>query len=343
MRLYTDRVEEHLASGLAPTYLISGDEPLQLGETCDAIRQAARTAGYTVREVFEAGNGFDWRQLAAEASSVSLFAERKIIDLRIPSGKPGTEGSRALSAYCDNPPPDTLLIVSLPKLDRQQTNSKWYKALDSLGVTIQVWPIEAAKLPRWIEQRLRQAGIHADRDAVDALAERVEGNLLAARQEIEKLVLVHGEGKLDVDQLTAAVADSARYDIFELVDSALRGGRARVVHILEGLRNEGTAAPVVLWALHREIQTMARISADVAKGLPAEKAIGNARVFRKRAALVRKALDNLHTAQWLSLLDLCQQADAAIKGVGHREPWQLLQDIALALSGQLPTALNDVR
>lgn len=334
MRVYPDRIGEHLSTGLAPAYLISGDEPLQLGECADAIRLAAREAGHSTREVLEAGSGFDWQQLAAEAAAFSLFAEKKIIDLRIPGGKPGAEGSRALVAYCDNPPPDTLLLLTLPKIDRQQQNSKWFKAIDRLGVVIQVWPIDPARLPTWIEQRLRQAGIQPSRDALRMLADRVEGNLLAARQEVDKLLLLHGEGQLDADQLAAAVADSARYDVFELVDTALRGDAARAVHILDGLRGEGVASTLVLWALHREVHSMAQISADVAKGLSPEHAISRAKVFNKRVGLVRQGLSNLRTAQWLSLLDSCQRADAAIKGIGAAQPWVLLEQIVLRVCGQ---------
>jgi len=336
MRVYPDKLNAHLGKQLAASYLVSGDEPLQLGECGDAIRAAARKAEHTTREVLEVGSGFDWQQLTAEAAAFSLFAEKKIIDLRIPNGKPGAEGSKALIAYCKDPPPDTLLLVSLPKIDRQQQNSKWFKALDALGVVIQVWPIDQQRLPAWIEQRLRSAGIQPTREAVQVLADQVEGNLLAARQEVEKLLLLHGQGPLDADQLTAAVADSARYDVFELVDSALRGEAGRCIHILDGLRAEGIAPPVVLWALHREVRSMAQISADIAKGLSPDHAITRAKVFSKRTSLVRQALSHLRTAQWLALLDSCHQADRAIKGLGTQQPWLLLQDIVLSMSGQAP-------
>jgi len=336
MRVYPDKLNSQLGKQLAASYLVSGDEPLQLGECCDAIRAAARAAGHTTREVLEAGSGFDWQQLTAEAASFSLFAEKKIIDLRIPNGKPGAEGSKALIAYCNDPPPDTLLLLTLPKIDRQQQNSKWFKALDALGAVIQVWPIDQQRLPAWIEQRLQAAGIQPSREAVRMLADRVEGNLLAARQEIEKLLLLHGPGALDADQLAAAVADSARYDVFELVDTALRGEAARCIHILDGLRGEGLAPAVVLWALHREVRSMSQISADVAKGLSPDHAITRARVFSKRTGLVRQALPHLRTAQWLSLLERCHRADIAIKGGGSESPWLLLEDIALGMSGQRP-------
>ena len=336
MRVYPDKLNEHLGTQLAATYLVSGDEPLQLGECGDAIRATARDAGHTTREVLEVGPGFDWHRLSAEAAAFSLFAEKKIIDLRVPNGKPGAEGSKALIAYCSNPPPDALLLLTLPKIDRQQQNSKWFKAIDALGVVIQVWPIDQQRLPGWIEQRLRSVGIQASREAVRMLADQTEGNLLAARQEIEKLLLLHGQGPLDADQLSAAIADSARYDVFELVDSALRGEALRCLHILEGLRTEGIAAPVVLWAMHREVRSMTRISADIAKGLNADQAIARAKVFNKRTALVRRGLKRLRTPEWLALLDHCHRADSAIKGLGSESPWLLFEDIVLTMSGQRP-------
>lgn len=338
MRVYPDKLQDHLSTQLAAAYLVSGDEPLQLGESCDAIRATARANGHATRQVLEVGNGFDWQQLTAEAAAFSLFAERKIIDLRIPNGKPGAEGSKALIAYCTDPPPDTLLLITLPRIDRQQQNSKWFKALDALGVVIQVWPIDPQRLPAWIDQRLRASGIQPTREAVQMLAGRVEGNLLAARQEIEKLLLLHGTGPLDADQLAHAVADSARYDVFELVDSALRGETARCIHILDGLRGEGVAAPVVLWALHREVHSMAQISADVARGLSVEHAISRAKVFSRRTGLVRNGLPRMRTPQWLGLLETCHRADRAIKGLGSQSPWLLFEQIVLHLCGQPPAS-----
>lgn len=333
MRVRPEQLEQHLARGLAPLYLVTGDEPLQVNEACDAIRRAARAAGHDNREVMEAGTGFDWNGLAAEANALSLFAEKKIIDLRIPGGKPGREGGQALAEYCERPPQDTLLLISLPKLDRAQQNSKWFKSLEQLGVIVQIWPLEVHQLPQWIEQRMRRAGLQPDREAVQMIADRVEGNLLAAHQEIEKLLLLHGPGPIDAEQLAAAVADSARYDVFELVDSALRGEPARCLRILEGLRGEGVAPPVVLWALHREIAQLAGLAADIAKGLNVDHAMTRAKIWEKRKPLVRAAVRRLKTPQWLTLLGHCQQADAAAKGVGQTDPWLLLERILLGLAG----------
>jgi len=328
VRVRPEQLEQHLNKGLAPVYLVSGDEPLQLNEACDAIRAAARLAGHENREVLEAGAGFDWNALAAEANSFSLFAEKKIIDLRIPNGKPGREGGKALTEYCARPPQDSLLLITLPKLDRQQQGSKWFKTIEQLGVIVQIWPIEVQRLPQWIDQRLRKAGMQADREAVQMLADRIEGNLLAAHQEIEKLLLLHGSGELDAGQLASAVADSARYDVFELVDSALRGEIARCLHILDGLRGEGVAAPVVLWALHREIALLAEISADTVKGLSLDHAMSRAKVWEKRKPLVRKAVQRLRTPAWLSLLGLFQQGDSAAKGASAQDPWLVLEQVS---------------
>jgi DNA polymerase-3 subunit delta len=334
LKVYPDKLGEHLRDTLRPVYLVTGDEPLQSGECCDAIRTAARDAGHVTREVFEADSHFDWQGLTNEAMALSLFGDKKIIDLRIANGKPGAEGSKAISAYCASPPPDTVLLLSLPKIDRQQLNSKWFKAIDGVGTVVQIWPIDAQHMPRWIEQRLRSAGIQPTREAVRVLADRAEGNLLAAAQEIQKLLLLRGAGELDETALLDAVADSARYDVFELVDSALRRQTWRCLHILQGLRSEGVASQVILWALHREAQSLAQMSADIAKGMSVEHAMSRAKVFNKRTATVRKGLTNLRTAQWLTLLTQCHQADKAIKGLLNQDPWLILERILLTMSGE---------
>jgi DNA polymerase-3 subunit delta len=332
MRLRAEQLARHLQQSLLPVYLVSGDEPLQHNQACDAIRRAAREAGHDNREILEAGTGFDWNSLLAEAASLSLFAEKKIIDLRIPNGKPGREGGKALAEYCANPPPETLLLLSLPKLDRAQQNSKWFKAIEGLGAIVQIWPVASAQLPQWITQRMQAAGLRPTREAAQLLADRVEGNLLAAQQEIDKLHLLHGDGPIDAEQLANAVADSARYDVFELTDSALRGETARCLHILEGLRGEGVAAPVVLWALHREIAQLTSIAVDAAKGLSPEHAMTRARVWDKRKPLLTAALQRLRPVQWLALLDACQAADAAAKGADPRDPWLLFEQIVARLA-----------
>lgn len=333
MRLRPEQLGKHVTTQLLPIYLVSGDEPLQANESTDAIREAARQAGHLTREILEAGSGFDWNALAAEADAFSLFADKKIIDLRIPNGKPGRDGGKALADYCSRPPDDTLLLISMPRIDRTQQHSKWFKAIEQLGVIIQVWPIEATRLPQWIDQRLRAAGIIPDREAVQMLADRVEGNLLAAHQEIEKLLLLHGSGSITAEQLANAVADSARYDVYDLVDSALRGSGSRCLHIIDGLRGEGVASPVILWALHRELSQITAIAVDSAKGLSLDHAMAKARIWEKRKSLVRQALQRHKTATWLSLLDQCQLIDRAIKGAEPQDSWLLMEHLVARLSG----------
>jgi len=333
MRLGFHEISAHLKNKLAPVYVVTGDEPLQLGEAADQIRSAARNKGFSERKILDVGAQFDWQELIAESNNLSLFAEQRILDLRIRSGKPGTEGSKALTAYCANLPQDTLLLVSMPKLDQQQTRSKWYKVLESAGVIIQVWPVNQQRLAPWIEQRLRQKGLIPETDVVNMLAERVEGNLLAASQEIEKLLLLFGPGIITAKQLTASVADSARFDVFSLVDAALDGKPERCVRILQGLKNEGTPAAVVLWALSREIRQLAQISQAAGSGLPMSRLFADYRIWDTRKPLVGRALKRLPLKKWQQLLTQCGLADMAVKGQSKQDPWLMLEEISIQMTG----------
>ncbi len=334
MRLRFDELAGHLDRQLAGIYLLSGDEPLQMGEAADLIRNNARKRGYSERDILEADSRFDWNQLIAEANSLSLFAEKRIIDLRIPSGKPGKEGGKALVEYAERPPEDTLLLITMPKLDRSQTSSKWCKTLEQSGVHLQIWPIELDRLPGWIDKRMQGAGLVPERDVTTMLAERVEGNLLAAAQEIEKLLLLHGPGTITLERLAESVSDSARYDVFGLVDSALEGKVARCIRILNGLRSEGTPPAVVLWALSREIRLLNRLASQVLAGQPPQRVLAASReVWDKRKPLVGQGLKRLGASDWRQLLLLCGTTDRAIKGHDRRDPWLLLQDIATGMAG----------
>ena len=333
MRLRNDQLSDQLQRQLAPIYLISGDEPLQMQEAADEVRAAARSRGYTEREVLDAAAGFDWGALNAAAESLSLFGDRRLLDLRLQSPKVGPEGAKALSAYADAPPEDTLLLITLPKLERAQNNSQWYKRLEQTGVVVQVWPVEGDRLPPWIEQRLRRAGLIPEPGVVGMLADRVEGNLLAASQEIEKLLLQQGPGVVSQVQLAESVADSARFDVFGLVDTLLAGESAKGLRMLQGLRAEGVAAPVVLWALSREVRALARMAHEVALGRSDEQVMGAHRVWDKRKPLVRRGLKR-RPALWRALLVLCAEADRSIKGLERNDPWMLFEEVALGMSGQ---------
>lgn len=339
MQLRQTELGAQLARTLLPIYLISGDEPLQTLEAADAVRAAARERGHSTREVLEVDKGFDWGRLGAEAGSLSLFGDRRLLELRLASARPGTEGAKAIADYAARPPPDVVLLVLLPKLERDQTRSAWLKAVDAAGAVVQIWPVDAGRLPGWIAQRMRQRGLSPAPGVAEMLAERSEGNLLACVQEIEKLFLLQGAGPVTAEQLATAVADSARFDIYGLVDTALTGAAARSLRMLRGLRAEGTAETLVLWALAREARTLAQISAALEAGGRPEGLFQAHRVWDKRRPLVQQALRRGSTAGWRQALALCELCDRAIKGQATAEPWQLLEDLTLAMAGQPRPAL----
>lgn len=338
MKLSPAQLGKHLQGALAPVYVISGDEPLLCQEAADALRNACRQQGFAERLVFNAEANFDWGNLLQAGASLSLFAEKRLIELRLPSGKPGDKGAAALLEYLGRPPEDTVLLLSLPKLDGSTQKTKWAKALieGASSQFIQIWPVDAHQLPQWIRQRLAQAGLSASPDAVDMIAARVEGNLLAAAQEVEKLKLLAEGSQVDAETVQAAVADSARFDVFGLIDAALNGEAAHALRMLEGLRGEGVETPVILWALARELRLLASLAHQHAQGVPLEKAFASARppVWDKRRPLVSKALQRHSSKRWGQLLLQAQQIDAQIKGQAPGNPWSELALLTLQLAGQ---------
>lgn len=345
MRARPEELETQLARGLAPVYLLSGDEPLQMSECADAVRHAARQAGFNEREVLEAEARFDWNQLAAEADAFSLFADKKILDVRIPSGKPGTDGGAALRDYCQRPPDDKLLLLTLPRLDKRQLATAWAKAIDQIGVVVQIWPPDQARLPDWVAQRMRRLGLHPSPDAAALLAERSEGNLLAADQEIRKLALLLPSGQVDGEAVMAAVADSARYDVFDLMDAVFGRQAKRAVHILGGLQAEGVASAVVVWALARDTRLLVAAHRMQAQGTPPSQAVQQA-AFELKTAMPPRQLRlreqglRLPLGLWRGALRRCLAVDAASKGQSEDDPWRLLEDTLWSLAtGRRLTAI----
>jgi DNA polymerase-3 subunit delta len=277
--------------------------------------------------------GFDWSSLLAASNSLSLFAEQRLLELRLPSGKPGKEGGKALADYAANPPSDTVLLITSGKIDRRSQGSKWYKALDAAGVTMQIWPIEATALPGWVMQRMRSRGMQPEPQAAQLLAERVEGNLLAAAQEVDKLLLLYGEGPISAEQVEEGVADSARYDIFELVDTALLGDAARTSRMIEGLRAEGVESILVLWALLRECRSMAQMAESLSQGGSVDAVMGQFRVWDKRKGPVRAGLKRHNLKRWLQLVRRGGRIDRIIKGGEPGNPWDELLQLALLMAG----------
>ncbi len=333
MKLQLNQLSSHLSNKLAPCYLVTGDEHLLVDEALDAIRAAAREQGFTSREVHVgAATGFDWQQLGAAGANLSLFAERRIVELRLPTGKPGRTGSQAIADFIEQLSPDLLLIVSTPKLDRSNSNAKWVKALAAAGAHLTIWPVGVRELPGWIGDRMRRAGLKPSRDAVAMIADRVEGNLLAASQEVEKLRLLLGEGEVSDTDVSKAVANSSRFDVYKLADAALAGDARRALRILAGLREEGVEPVLVMWSLTRELRALARVSDFVRTDRDLGGAMRKAGVWNTRQALVRSCIARHGRDDFYDLLKAAGRADAASKGQGPGDAWQMAADILLRLS-----------
>jgi len=332
MRLYPDKLAGHLTQQLLPVYLVSGDEPLLVQECCDRVRARARESGCNEREVLDAGQpGFDWQSLLHSAASMSLFAERKLVELRLPSGKPGKEGSSALCEYLEVAGGEDVLLIVAGKIDKQSTNSKWYKALDKAGATIQVWPVKPAELPRWLQQRVRAAGMNIDGDALQCLCDQVEGNLLAAVQEVEKLKLLAADDRITLQTVTEAVSNNARYNVFDLADKALQGDAAGSLRMLHGLRGEGTEPLAVLWALAREVRTLYEAQLDCDAGRSPQQALDARGVWKSRMPCMQSALARHDADSLSSLLETAFAVDGSVKGFADGRPWDHLERLVLGL------------
>ena len=334
MRLKPEQLAGALQKGLAPVYLVSGDEPLQIGELSDAIRNAAKRAGFLERDIFSAESHFNWSDINYAAASLSIFGNRRIVDVRVPSANFGTEGAKALMTYCEHLPSDTLLLITCGKLNKSSLNTRWYERIDKVGVTLQVKPLEGDDLARWLTERLHARAMQTDQEGLQLLCTRIEGNLLAGAQEIEKLYVLHGAGTISAAQISDAVADSSRYDVFKLVDALLSANVNRIFKILAGLQAEGVAAPVVLWALMREARTLTKIKLALASGQSKDAVFRHHQIWDKRIALVDRAIKRLSHDQLFSILHLSAQADRQAKGQETGDVWETIWAICLRFSGQ---------
>lgn len=335
MKLRPEQLAAHLARALAPTYLVYGDEPLLIGEAADAVRAAVRRQGDCERLCLTVDAGFDWKTLASLANSPSLFVSRRLLELRIEGTKPDESGNKALSAYAQHPPEDTVLLMVCGKLDAAAQKSRWFNALDQAGIVVRAWPIDARQLPGWIERRMQAGGLRPTAEAAALLAERVEGNLLAAAQEIEKLQMLFASPQtVTAEQLLAVAGDSARYSVYDLVDSALEGDAQRILRILNGLRSEGVEAVLVSWALHREIRLLAGLAFAVAQGLSVDAALTRSAVWERRKPLLRRTLSRFSPNTYRQLLHKCARIDRLVKGIEKGRVWDELLELGLHLAGQ---------
>ncbi len=354
MQLRAEGLAGHLTKGLARIYTVHGDEPLLAQEAADAIRAAARAQGFGERQIFTvAGAYFDWAPVLAAAQAMSLFAERQFIEIRIPGGKPGKDGSEALQRYAEAAPDDVLTLVTLPRLDKTQLSSAWFTALDGNGVSIRVEPVERRLLPAWLAQRLKAQGqsVPEGEDGQRALAffaDRVEGNLLAAHQELQKLALLHPKGELTLEQIEAAVMDVARFDVFKLSEAVLSGAVPRMLRMLDGLEAEGEAAVLVHWTMAEDIRALARVRAALDAGRPLPLALREARVWGVKERLFERIAPRLETGRVGALVQAAQICDGLVKGLRHpdwpADPWAALRRLALLLteaaSGRTGVALG---
>ena len=336
MMLRLDALEAHLAKTLAPLYVIASDEHLLALEAADKVRRAARASGYSERDVLTVERTFKWGELLAANQALSLFGDKKLIELRIPTGKPGKDGSAALQAYAKDLSPDNLTLVTLPKLDWQSAKASWVTSLQQAAVYIDIPTIERAALPNWIGQRLAAQQQSADRQSLDFIADRVEGNLLAAHQEIQKLGLLHEPGKLTFEQIHDAVLNVARYDVFKLSEAMLAGDPARLVRMLEGLKGEGEALPLVLWAVSEEIRTLLKLKAGMEQGRPLGALLKEHRIWGPRERMMDPALRRLSLPVLEAALQDAAQVDKMVKGLRAKayagDAWDAMLQLALKVA-----------
>ena len=333
MLLKGEQLAAHLERELKAVYVVYGDEPLLVIEAADAIRTSARRKGFDEREVLTAISGFNWNDLHLATGNMSLFGGRKLIDLRIPTGKPGREGGKAIQDYCARPSPDALLLVTLPGLDWSEEKATWLKALTEAGVAVKLIPPNLAELPAWIAGRLRRQQQKTGNDALRFIAERVEGNLLAAHQEIQKLALLYPEGELSLQQIQEAVLNVARYDLDGLREALLSGDVARLTRTLDGLQQEGEAPPLVLWAMTEEVRALAQVKAGQKQGQPVDALLKEARVWGARQSLFKRALPRIKESTANAALEDAARIDRMIKGIGGGDGWTEFLRLGLGLAG----------
>ncbi|HPT50659.1 MAG TPA: DNA polymerase III subunit delta [Accumulibacter sp.] len=332
MQIKGEQLAGHLQRELQPVYLVHGDEPLLVIEAADAIRAAAKQRGFDERDVLTAMTGFNWNDLYHAAGSLSLFGGRKVIDLRIPGGKPGRDGSAALQDYCARPSPDSLLLVTVNGLDWKEEKAAWVSALAAAGVVVKPMPPTIAELPAWLAGRLRRQRQSADAEGLRFIADRVEGNLLAAHQEILKLGVLFPQGALHLDQIRDAVLNVARYNLDGLREALLAGDVARLARTLDGLRQEGEAPLLVLWAMTEEVRALAEISAGLENRQPLEMLLKSARVWGTRQLLIKRALKRVTRQRATSALATAARIDRMIKGLDTGDVWNEFRRLGLSIA-----------
>jgi len=341
MRIYPDKLEADLARSIRPIYLLHGEEPLGIAEAGDRIRVAALNAGYSEREVIFISRDDDWETVRQSADSLSLFADRKVVDLRLPSGKPGRKGSEVLKGLVATPSEDICFLLTVPKLDRSATASAWFKAIGKAGAHIESRAPTPVELKRWIGARLTANNLSIDAEGLDLLTSHVEGNSLAARQEVEMLALLHSNQTIGVEEVLNLVTKSARYPLSAATDAALQGDCLRALAVVDGLRDESVSEVLVLWSLTQDIRAGTRLKQALDRGKAQSVAFKEAAVWQKRQPLMKMALDRHSELSWISMLARAARIDRLIKGVGQGDVWQEIAALCVMLCGNGSPAVVD--
>ena len=318
-----------IAKKIYPVYMVSGDEPLQQMESLDMIRAFLKENDYLEREVLDVDVQFDWQRLMDEAASMSLFASRRIVELRLPSAKPGRQGSQMLKEYLSQPPEDTVLIINAGKVDGNAKKSAWYKAVEQSGLVVQCWPVPVEKLSAWLKQRFKMRDMDAAHEVLAYISQHIEGNLLAADQEIEKLSLLLGPGKITYADVAEAITSQSRYNVFELADVMLTGNPARVIKILMGLKAEGIVPVVVNWAITKDIRLLSQVAVDVSS---ADYLLKRSGVWQSRLAMFKVCLSRHSQRSFQMMLKRCAYIDASSKGMIDANVWDEIESLCVRLA-----------
>jgi DNA polymerase-3 subunit delta len=335
MRLRAEQLSDHVQQGLSPIYLIFGDEQMLVEEASDLVRQQVRKSGADDRQVWHVEGRFNWSEIQWKEQTMSLFSSQRLLEIRLPSGAPGKDGGEALRNYAANIPADTTLLIISGKIDSRSQKSKWFTELDRVGVTVPVWPIDIANLPRWISQRMQQKGLQANQQISALIAERVEGNLFAAAQEIEKLQLLCPDGKVDEETVLASVADNARFEVFGLMDTVFSGQATKIPRMISRLRAEGldimSVFSAVSWSLHRAVDMAIQLD----NGARLEQVFASQKppIWEKARPMMREALSRHQRSQWQNFLQQMAKIDQAAKGAYQACPWSLLETLCLQVAG----------
>ncbi len=344
MRLRANQVAEHFQhNALQPLYIVSGDEPLLVQETADLIRTSCRQCGMSEREIFHADSGFDWHNILEANNSMSLFGDRKLLEVRLSQAKFDDKAKKALQQYCENPNPDNALLMMLPKLDKKTLAAKWFQPIEKSAAIIQIWPVTLQQMPQWIQHRMRAAGLSPSTEATELLAERVEGNLLAAQQEIEKLALVMGKGPITEQDIEQSVADHARYSLYDMVDEAIQGHTSHAIKMLHQLQSSGAEPAVILWAFSKELRGLSAMSQLMANGLPVTKVLQQYRIWENRKPIIQEALRRTKLNTFRRCLLEAAHVDQAIKGIVKTNPWDGFTNMVLWLGGEVKAGQLGIR